>query len=521
MAVQAALPVITPPRRWDRDGLQRTLINVGWQLAILAAFVAIAVLLRGGHIRWLTGLNPDESELMAQARAAMRSPVPYTTWTTATTGPIWPLFLALLGVLGFPLTIAFAHLLSAIFVGVLGYLGFTLARRGLDATTSVVVTAFWWLPMVLALMGSLIDFAPLSTEYLPSALLLIAAVIPTAALTRRPWLYLAVGLLCGLAVGAKYQAAPMALAVLLVHLIMAGNNQWRVWLRAFVFCGAGFLLPFTVVGLAVLLDPNVSFAVIQQSLNFLADYGNAQTMTNRLSNWRGLVTQMHMVLLVLAVYWLGARSTGRVQICRAITVLAGLAAVYAGGMGFAHYLIFLYTAIAMAIGLPLKASARLVPFTRRRLVAIGTVAIVAMIGWLVSFGPTLGSFSRLHRHDLATALSASSGPQDRQVAEACPAGSNVVVWGWAPELYVDYSWNNVIPFVNVSQLTGTPKNYSSGRELMSHAIEDSSTDCVVDAVGGTFFSKPDVLPLFKFYPGINSLLDDQYRPLAAQTFTEC
>jgi hypothetical protein len=386
-----------------------------------------------------------------------------------------------------------------------------LARRALDATTSVIVTAFWWLPMVLTLMGYLIDFAPLSTEYLPSALLLIAAVIPTETLTRRPWLYLAVGLLCGLAVGAKYQAAPLALAVLLVHLIMAGNNQWRVWLRALVWYTAGFLLPFTAVGLAMLLDPNVSVVIIKQSLNFLADYGNALSMTKRLSNSGDLVTQMPMVLLALAVYWLGARSAGRVQICRAIMVLAGLAAVFAGGMGFAHYLIFLYAAIAMAIGLPLKASAQLVPFTRRRIVATGAVAIVAMIGWLLSFGPFLGTVSRTHRHDLAIALSASSAPRDPRLAQACPAGSNVVVWGWAPELYVTYSWNNAIPLLNVTQLTWVPKNHSSGYEITRHAVEDKSTDCIVNAIGSPFVGGGGLDTLLTIYPGISSLLDKEYR----------
>lgn len=60
-------------------------------VAVVAGLVVAAVILRGQAITEWGYLNPDEAEVMVQARAALRSPVPFSTWTT---GPYWPLFLA-------------------------------------------------------------------------------------------------------------------------------------------------------------------------------------------------------------------------------------------------------------------------------------------------------------------------------------------------------------------------------------------------------------------------------------------
>lgn len=489
-------------------------ISVARELAIVAAFVGISVMLRGGLLSHVTWINPDEAELIAQARAAMRSPVPFTTWTTTTTGPLWVLSLALLGAIGFPMTIAFAHLLAAVLTGLIGYLGFTLARRWMHPAMGAIITGFWWLPIVLTLTGPIVDFAPLSTELLPCALILAAALVRTDYLVRGRLPYLASGLLCGLAIGSKYQAAPLALALLVVQLILAGNYRWRTLLRGAVLWGVGVLLPFVILGLIMVASSDVSTTAIRQNINFLGAYGSALTLADRLARWSTLVTPMHVVILVLVMCWLGSRSTGRVQICRLILVVGGLTAVFAGGMGFPHYLFFVYTAIALAIGLPLKPDAQLVPYVRNRLVAASTVGVILALAWFVTFGPSKGTANLTGRHDLSIALSTNSVVQGASLVQACPVGSHVLVWGWAGEMYINYGWTNAIPFMNIQQLTSTSKNSTSGYELVLRAVEDPATDCVIDAVGAPFWGVTGALSLATVYPQIRSLLDQEYRKAA-------
>jgi hypothetical protein len=130
----------------------------------LVGFVVISVVLRGLTISVWGPLNPDEAELLAQARAAMLSPVPFTTWTSGTTGPFWVLFLALLGVMGAPLTLAFAHVLAAVLTGLIGFMIFLLVRRSLGLLPGIVLSVGWWLPIVAIYpVGGTADFGPLST----------------------------------------------------------------------------------------------------------------------------------------------------------------------------------------------------------------------------------------------------------------------------------------------------------------------------------------------------------------------
>lgn len=485
------------------------------QAAIAVAFVGVAVMCRGSFLHTTGAYNPDEAELMAQARAALHSPVPFTTWTTATTGPFWVLFLALLGWVGFPLTIAFAHLLSAVMFGLLGYFGFTLARRGLGAASAVIVTGFWWFPMVTTLVtDNFLNFAALDTELLPGALVLAASLPRPEAIARRPAGYYALtGLLSGLAFGSKYQVAPMILAVFAVHVVRVGDYSRRALVRSAGYWLGGLLAPLLLVGLAMLVSSDVSSAAIRIDLNFLSSYSGGLTLTSKLYNWRTLVVTLHVVLLIGALCWLGVRSSRTIQWCRAALVSSGLLAVYIGGMGFPHYVICVYVMIAVAVGLPMRPDAVLVPRVRSPLAATAVVALVALLGWVASFGPHHGYLKRTKRYELSYSLSASSVNRARapKLATDCPPGSNVVVWGWAPELYVNYSWNNAIPFLNVTQITASAKNYAPGDKLLTDAISDKGTTCVVDAVGAPFFGIADDGKLTTEYPDLTALLNQDYR----------
>src|SRR6516165_10413090 len=62
-------------------------------VAVAVGLVVATAILRGQAISDWGLLNPDEAGFMASARAALFSPVPWSTWETGTTGLIGRFFL--------------------------------------------------------------------------------------------------------------------------------------------------------------------------------------------------------------------------------------------------------------------------------------------------------------------------------------------------------------------------------------------------------------------------------------------
>lgn len=478
----------------------------GAPLLILLAFVVATVALRGAYLEQWAPLNPDEAELMAQARAALVSPVPFTTWTTTTTGPFWVLFLALLGFLGLPLTVVFAHLLSALLAGLIGFLSWLLLCRALGPWMGTGLAIAAWAPLALVYpLGGPADFGALSTELLPSVLILGAALIPVRLLDEKPWLFLVSGLLCGLAVGAKYQALPVAGALLVVHLIVLAPSLGRL-VRSVLLFAAGAVFPFALVGLSMVLSPAFSWILVEQNLNFLAAYAGNLDLPTRVSRSLFLIgSQPYALISLVVLFVLSWYSTPRVIVSRAILAASGVIAVLAGGMGFPHYLILAITGVVLAAALPISSSP--VVAERRQRVFIAAF-VAAMLAFVAMSG--IGRVNFAGPRSVAASLSADSVQRTAELSAACPPGSQVLVWGWAPELYVNYSWANAIPIMNVLQLTSAESNRESGETLVLDAISDPATDCVVDAVGQPFFGFDAEYSLLRHYPNTVSALEDTY-----------
>ena len=484
-------------------------------VALLLGFVLVAILVRGREIGDLGWITPDEAEFMAQARAAMLSPIPFTTWTTTTTGPIWVWFLALLGWAGAPMTIVFTHLLAAIMWGVMGFCSFVLMRRAFRWWLALILTLFWWLPIVMVVSLAPIDIAGLDTELLPGVFLLIAACVSPRALERHPSLYLVVGLLCGLAIASKYQVGPLVIGLLAIQLL-AKPRPWRTLVKPVILWAIGAIAPMAVFVLIVVFSPAVSREFVTENLNFLTGYSANLTPFDRLRGTGTLLSNIPNLVILLGVVAMSCLfSIARTAILRVAMVALALASVFFAGYAASHYAIFVYLAAVIALSIPLD-RVREVEFMRRPLrvrVIVGTVALAAALvasltpwdGFPYWRAPTLTSPAAL-----ATSLSPQSVERDPVLEAACPPGSQVVVWGWASELYVNYDWRNGIPFFNVSQLTMTSKNYLSGSALMRSAIENPTTKCVIDAVGKPFFSFDAKESLTQQYPSLASILGSKY-----------
>jgi len=445
---------------------------------------------------------------MAQARAALSSPVPFSTWTSGTTGPFWVLFLALLGWLGAPLTLVFAHLLAAVLVGLIGYVVWVLLRRSFGIGPAVVIGLLWWIPLVVMFpLGGLTDFGALNTELLPGLLVLVAALIPVKAVIARPWLFVFIGLLCGLAVGSKYQVLPLAVGLVVVQLIATGFTV-RKWIAPLGFWAMGAVIPFAAVALAMLLSPTTSFDLLMQNFSFLGSYATGVDLWSRISmSTRLLLGQPYLAVALLGIAWLAFLSTKRVALSRLIMVMVGLAAVYAGGKGFGHYLILLYVALAIAAVLPLRPSARLLPSKPLRITGVAVSA--TLVAALFVVGGIAGRVAVTTPGEVGAALSPDSVVRKARLAAACPSGSKVLVWGWAAELYVDYSWTNTVPFMNTLGISSDAASRKAGEGLVGRAIDES--DCIVDAVGAPFFGVGPESSITLVFPQFTSQLDREFR----------
>lgn len=473
-------------------------------------FIATTVAVRGVALGTWSPLNPDEAELMAQGLAAEHSFLPFTTWTMGTTGPIWPMFLAVLGHLGYPLTIASAHFLAAVLTGVVGFITWILMRRVHGGLVGLLVAVMVWLPLAMVFpVGAQTNFGALSTELLPCVLVLMAGLFGSESLASRPWLFAVAGLVSGLAVGAKYQVLPLV-AALAIAQVIAAHAAWRRTLAAAAWWVGGAAAPYVILAIALVVSPSVSTDLMRQNLTFLTAYAGNVDAAARWANLLSLFSrQVYVVVILVLLLRLIALSSRRVALIRIGLALGGLAAVAVGGMAFPHYLWFLCISLALAAAQPTRQGTSLIPSMSNPRTRV-LVTIVAAVG--VATVATLGVASdRLVLSSPATArdgVRSDSVVQDSVVAAACPAGSDVLVWGWAAELYVYYTWDNAVPFMNTLGLRSTPENLAAARPLVAAGIDDA--DCVVDASGAPFFASDPAASLDLVYPEFVETLDRDF-----------
>ncbi len=508
-------------------------------VAVAVGLVWATAVLRGQAISDWGLINPDEADLIALGRIARVSPVPWSTWVPGTTGPYWTLFLAGLGALGAPLTLAFAHLLSAVLVALIAFALFIAMSRAIGRGPALVVTVVWWFPIATTwLVGFPMDFSELSTEYLPALLIAASALVTREQLAARPWLFSVIGILAGLAVGAKYQAAPLAVAFVAAQLIVLRPIAKRALVSTLWWLG-GAVVPVAAIALAMVVSPRTNWTLVMQNLRFLASYaGNrSQTQVGSLGGGRVEATfsslfgapknwpsyfgpGYYLIVLFVGLIWLCWHSERRSNVARVVLIGGGFTGMVAGGMGAGHYLILLFVAAGLAATMPVERGARrLSPRVVTEVLAMAlAVAIVFVFGHVVDrvrlVVPLLPGIA-------AKALSPDSVNRDPALARACPPGSKAMVWGFAPELYIAQDWQSTSPYLGLGLLElGGPANKSSGEPIVRAGIDRA--DCIVDATLLKRPECPDPRPdllswcpparfsLPRFYPQLVPLIGRQF-----------
>jgi hypothetical protein len=134
-----------------------------------------------------------------------------------------------------------------------------------------------------------------------------------------------------------------------------------------------------------------------------------------------------------------------------------------------------------------------------------------MVGWLLSFGPTLGHPTLTSPRTFGAALSATTIDRDPRLAAACPPGSQVLMWGASNEFYLNYSWRNAVPFFNTTMWIIAPENRQGGLDAVRAAIDSPDTACVFDALGRTTPGVPAFAGLTESYPETVEPLNRAYR----------
>jgi hypothetical protein len=254
----------------------------------------------------------------------------------------------------------------------------------------------------------------------------------------------------------------------------------------------GFFLPTLVIVLVSLTSGLVNFPALEITFDFLMAYGQSLTNEQKMLNFLSAVIPNPWV-----VFWsllsLFAASLGTLKAWAArLSVLAsGFVSVYIGGMGFGHYLLFIYCAAFISLFISRdNVIEKFLSAGRQALLFFLVFIIVVTVWWVpkVLANQSSGSFSQ--------ALSLTHVNVASTVSIQCPPGSRVLVWGWASELYVNYDWRSALP-VSPAQIVWIPKNTEKAEDLVRSAI--SLSDCVVDATGPPFFAMTSEQSILKTY----------------------
>ncbi len=475
-------------------------------LVIFASLLATTLAVRWPLVVLDSYINPDEAELLASGSEAYFSPVPFSTWVTSTIGPIWPLFLATLKIFGFPLTITSGHFLAAFIVSLVGLLAWRFASQSLGPWFAALIAAAWWLPISIGspILGGPQDFNALTTNLLPCLILFLIVELDsvTRKMNRAP-VALGLGVLAGLAFLSKYQVGPIAVAVVASMIISKWDLESRR-IKESILASVGFFLPAVLIILVSLMSGLINFPALQITVDFFIAYGQGVTNEQKMLNFlTAVTTNPWVVFWTLLSLFAASLGTLKAWVARLSVLASGLVSVYIGGMGFGHYLLFIYCAAFLSLFITRDNVIEKWLVGGRQTLIFISISILVTTVWLVPkvlANQSSGSFSQpltLNHVDVVPSVS-----------DQCPPGSRVLVWGWASEFYVNYDWRPAMPFFGSAQIVWTPDNTEKARDLVGSAL--SLSECVVDATGSPFFGFSSEQSILNTYPWAESALTKEF-----------
>ena len=472
-------------------------------LAVAVTF-AVTTAIRWDAIGYNGWFNPDEAELLAAGRrAAMQVWMPMETSSANTYLVLWPTSLGILDLMGVPMTLRTAHVLSAgIYAAIIAMVWVATARRWGWIRTAVYIlpTAYW-------MLARYSDFFQMGSE-LPSVLLLVIGALvafkPGKPVSARRLAVVAA--LASLAPWFKVQSGLLAVALVISacgFAYLSRDSVWtrREWTRRLLLLTLGGLGP-TAVLLAVMAVSGTLNLFWDEPVEFLHAYlthnvkdlgfGLGETSAPLAEKLRGLLAQVlnnalvfGCALLGLAGLWSGTQgSVGRtarlaVWLTPIVAALGTLLVLYPI---YVHYLNFLFggTAIAAIAAAGLVAPVEEIP-GRGSLLWFRRWPIWAVLTTLILL------LSAVEHERASRGVSPATHQNEANLVALCPRGSSVFVWGWAAELYAYYDWRPASRFVTYGLLLAKTPNQDHYRARFLQEMAADPPQCVVNAVGPTWF----------------------------------
>ena len=512
---------VDEPRTRSTAGRQGGALWLG-RLTPVVALIVLALLVYAGRGAMFNNsplFNPDEAELLAAGRRATLGLQPYGSYATPTFLFLWPLVLSLFSALGFGLTLSFAHVLAAAayvwiafvaWFGVSRYMGW---MRGALLTLPTTIYLFAAIPAP-NLTAGVYDFLSLGTELLPLSLLMGACLILITGTgvpsLRRVFLATAVA---GLAVWAKPQSALLALTLVAVAPLMRAALLGREWnapgarglFKDVAVTCAGFALPSIVIVLWMAIGQTLD-DFISEPARFNWTYlteretlpGEPQvTLLERFEPF-GIFILSYPLALIWSLAGLAGvvavrASRGRAATAAAaavwiIPILAGAVTVFFTFPFFPHYANVLYGAGAIAAVLGSRLAVGADPDRSRRNATWMPLALVGVISALTVASAAGGPIYR-NIDSLVNPVPVAPAASEDELAQACPTGSSVLVWGTALEFYAGYDWIPASRYLGPGWILQESKLQGTYRDRLATELEEQPPTCIVEALGPKFTTR--------------------------------
>lgn len=460
-------------------------------------------------------INPDESELIATARLAAMPGGLNANYTTATYGPIWPEFLALLNHAGMTLDHFNAHRLALIMKIFIFLMPQYIAMRKIGVAKLSLVL----IPINIAVfLPSSTEFAFLSTELLPLAFLTLAVIV-ILKMKHESYLII-VSILFSLAFLSKYQSVLMSIIIIFfifLRYVKEGVINFKPFFRALI--GFSFLTLANLTFFVILLINNNSVQkFFSESVLFSINYSTGERFGDSLNVFEKIkigsnllasqpllmCTLFSLIVLIKtsSLSKLNLRTSKKeisfevfalLSLC--ILTLVGFLTITIPGNDFPHYLLFfIWTTVLFC-----TAYARLSNVFNFKLNSIDEPVKIAKSGYygitvfLIVAIVSANSLARPFRDLINTPKLINNYDSryktlgDSEVLQYCPSKSQVLVWGWSSELFAYFDWVPAPDVVNeVARITFS--NWSDGSAArISKAVFSEETVCIYEAIGPQYF----------------------------------
>lgn len=544
MKPKRSLRSLQDTRRHIVHKRQHRLANSAPIVGATVVSLILLVLLRGESLVSSSLLDPNEAVLLDWGKGATADLLPYKTYTATGVLYLWPLFLGILGDLAVPLSLITAHILSGlayVYLAVVGW-NFFSRQHGWKWATAIVA------PPTVALLAAsgYPDFLSLSPELLPIALLTTAALIlfPTSRNVTSTGLAIA-SIISGASILANFQVIPIAIAFVVSGVIVRrlerrihndsltnGPHRRAPLKQDALIAMIGFLLP-TVLSLTIIASTGELRAFVDDSVPFL--FGNVGGVASVSPSTFGAEAQSvggFILSFPFASIWAlggllgwGWTRTSKYDeqtllelVAWVLPIASAVTALFVIGTLASHDANILYVGsmISGVIGCRISRIRGVARDGARH----GTIvfrAMVALASALVLFDVSNTSWSGVvfARGYVATIITKGTVPPvnyyyfgvDR-MSNLCPANSEVLVWGWAPELFIYYGWEPASRYVTTRLQIYDYRYTQYYRTILLAGLKEHPPMCIVEAVGPSLgnnipgrLTLPDVVPKSEAFLG--------------------